>query len=441
MENVRLQNSLNIRLAGLGFIVLALLSFVARTRFHVGVEFSSWEIVANASVFFFLLLYGLIVFELIPLRDIIRSRMQWGLFSGIIFFTIIAPLFGNTFGLQGVQKIGYHDGTAQTNYAFEELLKGNNPYSVDYAETGFVDTYGRVVYSNEGDTIPNPALTQYIYLPATLIQGGIGYLQKLLIGTDDQRPMILVVFFASLGMLLYMFRTTSTNEKILFSSLFLLNPIYLGYVLEGGNNTFVIFLLIAAFLSLLKKGYIFSALFFGLAFATKHFALFFLPFLIVYLFEEYKNLHIQKKTLQYFYSVISVVVLIFIIPFFLWSPSDFIQDTVLYASGTGNAIIFPITGYGFSQLVTLFGVDIQSQFPFIIFTGVATLIVGYLGIRYVRRTPTFFSLIVAGSFTMFVYVFFSRMMNDNYVGFIFELLCVAYVFLYAKERVVADQHE
>lgn len=410
----------------LNVVVVALLSFVALTRFHDGIEFSSWEIVANAVVLFSLLFYALSVLRLLPFLQDKRSLFQWLLFAVIIFFTLAAPMFGNAFHLSGVQHIGYHDGAAQTDYAFSAFVSGENPYQYDFSHSGFGDLYGRLVVNNERETIPNPALTQYIYLPAILIEGAVDAVQEHFFGISDSRPFMFVCIIGALLLLLRMLTGVGTETKILVATIFLLNPMYLRSLLEGRNDTFVLFLVVAACFVFVQGRYAWAGILFGIAFATKHFTWFFLPFLITYFVMQTQHGAVLPRQVKRFFSWSLGVAAVIILPFFLWSPSAFINDTFLYATGNG-ALAFPITGYGFSQLVTLFGQGIHTSFPFILLSLSAATFVGWLSIRVIRKTPLFWTVFSGAALTLFAFLFFSRMLNDNYIGFVFELLLVAFV--------------
>lgn len=425
----------------LSTVVLFCLSFIALTRFHDGILFTGFEIVVNAITFFMVLIFGVVALRIFSLQERIRSVVLWASFLIVIMCTIAAPLFGNTLGLGGVQQIGYHDGAAQTDVAYELLIKGNNPYSVDFSQTRFGEQYGRLRISDEGKTIPNPALTQYVYFPGTLIQGGLSSLQSIAIGKTDARPLMLVSMLIAAFLLLRMIHNLRVELKIIVASLFLLNPVYLRYLLEGANDSFLLLLLVLS-LFLLEKKYIRSAgIVLGIALATKHFAWFLLPFLAVYLLYRWKQGQSRVSENKQFALYTLVVCMLFMLPFLFWSPSDFIQDTILYAVGSGSESIFPITGYGISQLVTLFGVSMESNFPFIVLTLPITLLLIWFGVRFVGRNISLSSVIAATTFTLFGYMLFSRMMNENYMGLLVGLCIVAGVFSLHEQSQLSPQEK
>ncbi len=109
-----------------------------------------------------------------------------------------------------------------------------------------------------------------------------------------------------------------------------------------------------------------------------------------------------------------------LLPFFLWNPAAFVEDTVNYQSGiSSNTPTYPIKSLGLGDLALGLGWIKSSTdtFPFSIFQivlGGLTLIL-LLWLQW--RHNTIGQMALNYAILFFVFAFFSRTFNDNHLGF------------------------
>ena len=132
-----------------------------------------------------------------------------------------------------------------------------------------------------------------------------------------------------------------------------------------------------------------------------------------------------------------------VLPFLAWNAAAFVQDTVVYHSGAVPRP-YPIggtPGRGFSNFVLLFGLVRSNvdRFPF----GVFHLLIAFpvyaaFLVRAWRRPPSPARLLAACSVVIFLVVFFSRSLQENYLGVVSSLLAAS-VLLRAGASEVDDR--
>jgi hypothetical protein len=133
---------------------------------------------------------------------------------------------------------------------------------------------------------------------------------------------------------------------------------------------------------------------------------------------------ILKKSLP-----LSAIIMVMLVPFYLWSPKDFIDDIVRYATGTISTN-YPISGMGFAQIV-LFQNWVDSRwdyFPFWIIQSLVLLpaVVIFWKIIKIQVRPDY--LIFSYAVLLFIFLYFSRAFNQNYFGNIFCIIILALFF-------------
>jgi len=381
-----------------------------------------------------LLLVGVYAFLLISPRKSWFKYTRLILFISILVLTVGFTMMGNIFDIPGVNQYLYHDGAALSDLAYEKVIEGKNPYSVSYRGTSFDQYYGQLVYNEAGNTLDNPALEQYIYLPATfLINGFINSFEYWIFGFSDARILVLLSFIGIIVLLWYLLR--DSNYKYIILTLFALNPIYLLSFFEGRNDILVIFYLLAFIFAFNKQKYLLAGILFGLALASKQFAWLVLPLVIIYLFYSSSRKFINKnKNIKTFIYSTAIVALVFMLPFLIWSPVDFIKDTVLYPGGGGTATPYPIAGYGLSPLSSILDNDITGSYPFGIIALVIVIVLYYFFWKRLKDNPSWWLIVLLSSLMIFFTSLVSRAMNDNYVAFISQLLIISFVFLLVESK-------
>ncbi|MBU0597575.1 DUF2029 domain-containing protein [Patescibacteria group bacterium] len=349
------------------------------------------------------------------------------LLLSFIFFIIASTLFSQIqYKELGSTDYVYHDGAIQTEIAFDYIKSGKNPYSETYYNTLLEEKEG---YIFNGNWYLNPALEHYIYLPATFfISGSFNAIQKAIAGWSDLR---ILNFIYLLGSLIILWKIVGNHPlRNLVIILFALNPFFLRYFLEGRNDIIVLFWILAAFYLLLKNRFLISGLLFGIALSTKQFAWIFIPFILAFFMQKNSpDKKVSTNNLLKFIIPASIIAILFITPFVIWDISSFIDDTILYASGSSSGLNYPITGYGFSQIVTFFGVQAEESFPFWIIMAAVGLPVLFFMLKRVRAKGTIESIIVNTTIFILFTFLFSRFLNNNYLAFISQLLIIWLAFI------------
>lgn len=344
-----------------------------------------------------------------------RSRLQIILIVAIVFFTFGAGILNKvSLASASPYREDYHDGAWQTESAYQFLREGKNPYAVSYRDT-FLGTYMSYIAGINGPVF-NPAVEHYIYLPGTFLIAGIfESFEKTIQQAQDIR-ILLLLCYAGACWIFWKILPRHPIRIPLFI-LFACNPLLVRPMLEGRNDMLSFFFIIASVALLIKKQYLFSGLLLGVALATKQWAWFVYPFLLLQIWSICKE---DKKSFYAFFISSLGVAGAIILPFFVWNPHAFFDDTVLYAMGLSQGANYPLAGYGFSRIVGLFGSQFE-RFPFWILEAVAGIpLLVYFFRRILSSTKVSVAL-MGGSVFLFVVLFFSKFFNDNYVAFIATL--------------------
>ena len=319
-----------------------------------------------------------------------------------------------------------HDGgVIQTEEAVKLFLAGRNPYIEDYLNTPLAE-WGLDLRS---------ALYHYPYLPWTFVFSAPFYLlARAVWGYFDARMVYLLLFVLTLVLSRRLARRPA--HRLLLVMALGLNPIMGSDVIFGQNDIFVLFWMVLAWW-LLPRGeperrqewrYLASSAAAGLALASKPTAWFMLPFHLLALWEvrwEGRRWSISPRWWPRALPMLAVF-LALAGPYFVWSPAAFVDDIWKWASGT-SATPYQIRGWGFANFVLALGfVESRlSYFPFWIpqLLTCAPLLV-LLVWRQVRQAHGPAGIALHTAILLFVYAFFSRFFNENYVGFIAALLAI-----------------
>lgn len=350
-------------------------------------------------------------------KEVIGSEKQWKIkyvLIALIFLLLIGKSFVAAVRMRYLYPRTYpvHDSIIQIEQAAKFLTQGQNPYGKNYQGIGM-----------ERDWKDNPGVFHLIYLPFYLIFSTFFLnLFNTFFGCYDERLVHLLAL-----MIILVFLWKRKNNHVLSSSLlivFLFNPFFSHFFISGRNDVFVMALLLLTFILLEKKYFLWSTFFFALAFSSKQTAWLLAPVYFPYLAWCLKN---KKLFWQAAIIFIFTVALIFF-PFLISNPQGFIDDVYRYPSGSLKTS-FPIMGYGFSWLlVQLKALNWKDYFPFWIFQiGIGLPVLGWL-INFLKKNLSEKNLIYSYGIFLFVFWFFSRFFNDNYLGFLFNLFVLAEFF-------------
>jgi hypothetical protein len=246
----------------------------------------------------------------------------WG--SALVLLVSLALLLPSTLLQAGLRQstapwFYVNDSTYQVELAGDLLRHGHNPYGHDYRSSGM-----ERFYTYDGTVSPRVrrrevALRHYAYLPGTVVTAAVwGLLPKPL---DDYRLFILLAtvgcFFAVMA-----FRAP-LSWRLAIGAIVVCNPIAVRSAWFGQNDAPSLLFLILAVM-LLKRS-------------------------------------LPRAELKRVAVVFVAVLAAGILPFLLWDPRAFIDDTVRYGAGT-----YRIVGYGLSAILVRLGVvaDREGSYPF-----------------------------------------------------------------------------
>jgi Glycosyltransferase family 87 len=243
-----------------------------------------------------------------------------------------------------------NDSTYQIELGGDLLLDSENPYGHDYRRSGLERFYTLDGTVSQRVREREVALEHFAYFPGTVVTAAAW--RALPAPFDDYRGFVLVctlaAFFAVMA-----FRVP-LEWRLALAAVAVANPIAIRSAWFGQNDAPSLLLLVTAFALFTRERYSWAAASLAGAVLLKQFALVALPFLALMMVRRGVPL---KRPAIAFAGVLGVVIL----PFFLWDPGAFWDDTVKYGAGT-----YKIVGYGLSGILIRLGVlaDRAGSYPF-----------------------------------------------------------------------------
>ena len=385
-------------------------------------------------VFLFLTAVSLLVFLLYLLldmfKDSIGSRILYGgkylLVLVIILTVVILPAVKLVVLRHENLPHSYsHDGgVIQTEAAIDFFLQGKNPYIENYSNTPMADW---------GFERFRTALDHYPYLPATfIISAPIKLLADALWGWYDQRFTYLLLFLLTLFLVAGLTRNRS-DDLLGLTMIIGLNPIMGLDITFGQNDSFVLAWLVLSAWFLYRRNWFWSSVFLGVAAASKPTAWFLAPFwgLAVLDVPELSILELFTRSIlgRLLKRVAPAVItfLLFTIPYFIWSPNDIVDDVWRWAAGSAQTH-YQIWGVGFANFVLAWGglPDRFAYWPFWIPEVIVALPLLVLLVFKQLRANSIGSWFWNGAILLFGFAYFSRFLNENYLGFLLALFALGY---------------
>jgi hypothetical protein len=314
-----------------------------------------------------------------------------------------------------------HDGMIQTEEAAKFFVAGKNPYVENYLNTPLADWW-----LPSPVAVVNPAVYHLVYLPfAFVFPVPFLVLAQSTLGWFDLRLIFLPLFLVTL-VLLPRFTASPAKQRALVL-LFALNPLFVPFLAEGRNDAVVLFWLVLSVALLQARHPVASAAAMACACATKQIAWFALPFYALYFLKAYVctgapdwRTVLRRALLPFTAFLILFAALVF--PFFLWDSNAFVEDVFRYPVGLSEHP-YPIRSLGFGGFALALGwiASDTAAFPFerlqLLF-GIPVLI-GLL--RFLCDRISISRLWICCGILTFVISFFSRVFNDNYLGYLLNL--------------------
>ncbi len=335
----------------------------------------------------------------------------YGVLAVTLLHSVIEPIGFSIVGRSYNQDMStVHDGLVQLEIAAEKLSALENPYSVDYFSTRLTNW----PYGSAGDI--NPALYHYAYLPIlTVSHLVVGSLTAATIRIVDGRILFVIAYLLTL--LISQFLSDSFQSRLEFFILYGLNPLTFRYLLNGRNDTLV-FLWILTSLLMTKKGHFsIAALMLALATATKQSAWPLVPFFLVYWYQKSHPTDLSDKLRPLLVFILSLTV--FIVPFVIWNPSNFVDATIFYPLGIGETA-YPVSAwsYGIARLSFTPGKPIAHT---AVFTIIKLITVPGLFIYLIRklfRKPNLRHMSIFSTIFLFYFWYMNSFFHNNHVLFV-----------------------
>ena len=350
-------------------------------------------------------------------RTLYRGKLL--LIYAIILFTVViqSGILICLRHLQGPASFTHDGGVIQTEVATKYVLQGKNPYVEDYTDTPMA----------EWGTDLKTALYHFPYLPWTFLSAiPFQLTTQALFGWYDQRLVYLLLFLIMMWLAPKL--TPDLTDKLCLTMILGLNPIMGSDVIFGQNDSFVLFWIVLFVYGLLRHKWTLAGIALGLAVASKPTTWFLVPFFLVYLWGRIAQSENRKKVLVNRLLPVILIAAVLVLPFVAWDPGAMFDDVWCWSSGTAETA-YQIRGWGFANIVLAFNL-VQSRldyFPFWILEALfgIPLLLALLW-RQLTRDNSVGAMLYGYVLFSFVFLFFSRFFNENYIGYLLACLALGY---------------
>jgi hypothetical protein len=315
-----------------------------------------WDVgIARAAAFLAALLCGAAALTLIG-----RRRRSWPPAAGValvlaVGVLLLAPSTLLQLGLRDSTRPWFftNDSTYQIELAGDLVLDGDDPYGHDYRGSGLERFYTRDGSVSQRVLEREVALDHYAYFPGTIVTAAVWRL--LPEPLDDYRLLILLCTLGMLGAALA-FRAP-LGWRLALGAVLVCNPVAVRSAWFGQNDAPGLLLMLLAFALVTRRRFGWAAASLAGAVLLKQFALVAAPFLALMLVHAGAGRAELRRAGAVFAGVLAVGVL----PFLIWDPAAFYEDTIKYGAGT-----YRIVGYGLSAILVRLGVvdDREGAYPF-----------------------------------------------------------------------------
>ncbi len=346
-------------------------------------------------------------------RNVFSLLVRRIVLAAFVLLWVVMPLYWETnlrFDL-GPKGHAHDGGVIQTEEAARFFLRGENPYAADYRSTPMATLeWGP----------KNPAIIHLPYLPFSFLAhvpflsvadgAGLRY---------DARYLYLAFYL--IGGLFATRFARDPERRHLLAIIWYLNPFLVPHLVQGRNDVMVLSLVVAA-IALLRGGRVLAAvLLFGVACATKQFAVLLAPFFV--LFAVGRGI-VPRKLLP---GILAAALLVG--PFFFWNPGAFWEDTVDFNTGRAE-ISYPLggtPGYGFGNVANVFAwvENRYDYFPFWLVQAPLALMAFALLFRWIARSPSARRFFAASALFLLTFLLFGRIFHLNYWGPVFAFFALA----------------
>ncbi len=398
----------------------------------------------------YILVVGLIAYLLLALwlplpesRDVaaIKSRgsflSRYALLLFIAAGAVVVPTLNNVKerARSPVQDDGFSatninlsDSALQTELALDYLTRGKNPYVERYEDTPL----RFYQWWDVGDPDwKDPAFEYFVYLPGNLLLSFPIFAGSMQFGIHYDQRVIYLIFYVLLLLVLPHLVKSAAIALSLVAAVGL-NPLFTNATILGMNDVLAVFGLVLSILALTRSRLLMAAFFLGLACVLKQYTWFFVPFFLLYVWQ---NTPIDRRLRQVALSIaiIGGLFLLVIGPFFFWDPLALYTDTIAFPAGR-TEYLYPIRGFTIGRMLMGAGFieTFVSPFPFQILQLIVGLPLLLLLLRYQSKQSLAVLPLTAAIFIL-VIGFLSRFFHENYVGVVITLAVIGILLSLSNE--------
>src|SRR3989442_10698141 len=350
--------------------------------------------------------------------SIARGRHQLLALSIFIVAAVLLPALGLlTLRFTTGAPLLMHDGAYQTEEAIKLVIAGHDPYGVDYSQTSM-----RLWHWYVNQPLDS-SLFHYVYSPLTFLLGVPFFVvaRGLSIPFDFRIVLILAALTAGAGLLRLPWRWDL--RYVALAALFL-DPFF--YFPQGRNDVLFLAPLTLGVLVWARGKPRLAALAFGVAFAFKPFALFFLPCVVIALWPRSGPVLDRARRLALIGAALLAPAAITMGPFLLWNALAYWTDTVSFVAGTIPGA-YRIQGYSLASLLLALHViaSPDARFPFGVVQAAVAVPALAIGLRRIWRAPSLAAVLTVGTLALTLSLLVGRFVNDNYLADLLYLAVLA----------------
>jgi hypothetical protein len=349
------------------------------------------------------------------------SRARAALLAAAALLLVALPTIGFiALGLATGRPYGHDGGVVQLPLALDRVLAGLSPYGADYSASilGW-QSRSSVFWAPLGG---NPIVRHHWYLPGVHLTMAVPYvLCRRIFGFFDPRIVTLAAY--GLAVVLVTRLVATAERRLVAAALVAVNPLIFWPQIFGTNDVMsAVPLLLVAILATRGRPDAAAAML-GLACAFKQLAWPFAPFLLVHLagVPSFRSMATPGgiRRLRRPALIAGGVFAAIVLPVAALDLKAFVSDIFRYQVGSPGSEQYPLggtPGFGFANLLIYTGrvATLADYFPFQRFY-LLLIPVGLWLLRYQLQRRTLGSAFVCGSAALLVSLYFSRIVNPNYL--------------------------
>ncbi|HEY0784118.1 MAG TPA: hypothetical protein VGE98_16795 [Thermoanaerobaculia bacterium] len=317
-------------------------------------------------------------------------------------------------------RFAHDGGVVQTEESARFLLRGENPYAADFSATPLREA-GIPAVLQHNPYLPGSFLLAVPFVAAA-DAAGLPF---------DMRLVYLALYGFAIAVVPLAFRGAGTGEVARTG--FALAPLVVPFLVVGRNDVAFLAFLLFALVALARRRA--TGFFLGLAAAcaTKQLAWFVAPFLLVHAWHALPRPAFRRGVLWGAALFAAVVV-----PFVAWGPADFWDDVYRFNAGLGTSP-YPLggtPGFGFAMLAADLGwaADRNAYYPLTPYLLATAAPLALWLLWRLNRRPSLAFAVLSAFLVSFWVLFFARVFNNNYLGFLAFLVQMGALFAVDERR-------